>query len=71
MAVMSNEFLGGYDVYCGECGVKLCWSISEEEYLDHVEFWDNYSCEDCNPDATGAWLKANPERKPFRGVREE
>ena len=69
MAVLLNDFLGGYDVYCNACGVKLCWSINEYEYLERENFWDNYLCEACNPDAKGAWLRANPQRTPFHGVQ--
>ena len=34
---------------CNECGVYLCWDISEEEYLTRREFWDEWRCKECCP----------------------
>ena len=68
MTVLANDFIGGYDIFYCECGVKLCWSITEIEYFERKIFWDNYCCEVCNPDAKGAWIKANPQRTLFHGI---
>lgn len=39
---------GGYTPICNRCGVSLCWDISEEDYVDKWEFWDDWICQDCN-----------------------
>lgn len=39
---------GAVTPICNSCGVSLCWDISEEEYQDAFEFWDDWICQDCN-----------------------
>lgn len=39
---------GGVTPICNQCGVSLCWDISDEEYEDKWEFWDDWICQDCN-----------------------
>lgn len=48
---------GGVTPVCGECGIALCFDISNEEYLENFKFWDNWKCEECNPDARGSYLR--------------
>jgi hypothetical protein len=38
----------GYTPLCSECGIHLCWDISEEEYEERQAFWDNWRCQECN-----------------------
>lgn len=33
---------------CNECGVSLCFDISDDEYSLNQTFWDNWICRDCN-----------------------
>jgi hypothetical protein len=33
---------------CNNCGICLCWDISEFEYLSEKEFWDAWICQECN-----------------------
>lgn len=40
--------LGGFTPHCGDCGVALCYDISEEEYEKNFRYWDNWTCSDCN-----------------------
>lgn len=40
---------------CNNCGVALCWDISQEEYEEAAEFWDKWTCRDCNPNYKGAY----------------
>jgi len=39
---------GGLTPICDCCGVSLCWDISEEQYDEEAEFWDDWICQDCN-----------------------
>ena len=39
---------GGVTPICNDCGVSLCWDISEEEYEQSADFWDDWICQDCN-----------------------
>lgn len=39
---------GGFTPICNECGISLCWDISEEEYQLNKVFWDGWICVDCN-----------------------
>jgi len=32
---------------CNDCGIALCWSLDEFEYLERKDFWDNWKCEHC------------------------
>jgi hypothetical protein len=45
---------GGLTPICNDCGISLCWDISECEYEEVKEFWDNWKCRNCNPDYKGA-----------------
>lgn len=33
---------------CNECGIHLCWDISEDEYAEYKQFWDDWICQSCN-----------------------
>jgi hypothetical protein len=59
MAVTINASTldGGYTPMCSNCGVALCWDISEQEYEDGKGFWDDWTCKDCNPDYKGAYQR--------------
>ena len=48
MAVVTDDFLGGYTPVCNDCGVHLCWGISTYEYEEEKRFWDSWICQDCN-----------------------
>lgn len=48
MAVTYNNFLGGYTPQCNHCGIRLCWDISEYEYEEDKDFWDDWICQECN-----------------------
>lgn len=34
---------------CGDCGIALCYGISQIEYEEQKEFWNNWKCDTCNP----------------------
>lgn len=52
--INSNSFSDGYTPICNSCGVCLCWDIGPTEYAERREFWDDWECRDCNPDADGS-----------------
>lgn len=60
MGVEYNQFLGGYTPACNQCGVHLCWDISENEYEEDKQFWEDWICQDCNG---GVRLKRNHNDK--------
>ncbi len=55
MAVIGPTFLGGYQPVCGECGIALCWELAPQEYEEQKEYWDNWSCENCDPYYFSRW----------------
>ena len=66
MAVYVNNSTmpGGVTPACNDCGVNLCWDISEEDYNEEKSFWDNWICKDCNG-GTSMSLKSWKENKKF------
>ena len=50
MGVVSSQLEGGFTPICDECGIKLCWDISTEDYLADTEFWENWTCKVCDPE---------------------
>ena len=38
---------GGWTPICNECGVSLCWDISNHDYQQRPAFWDAWKCRDC------------------------
>lgn len=48
MGAVYGAFLGGYTPICNDCGVSLCWDISEQEYDEAKAFWDDWICQGCN-----------------------
>jgi len=57
--------LGGRTPICSDCGISLCWDISEEEFQEDLDFWLAWKCRDCNPDYRGS-LKRYQEAKHGR-----
>jgi hypothetical protein len=47
-AITASTIPGGVTPICNDCGVALCWDISDEEYAARPKFWDNWICRDCN-----------------------
>ena len=40
---------GGLTPICNDCGIALCWDISEEEYEKKKTYWDEWRCKECYP----------------------
>ena len=59
---------GGVTPICNDCGVSLCWDISNEQYAEAKGFWEDWICRDCNdgePLSLKAWLARKAvESKP-------
>lgn len=56
--VTASTIPGGFTPTCSNCGVALCWDISDEEYQSAKEFWDAWICRHCNggePLSLKAW----------------
>lgn len=51
---------------CDSCGVCLCWSIDDTEYLMWKNFWEDWTCRDCNPEYKGAYERYKQNNKPFK-----
>ena len=47
---------------CSNCGVCLCWDISSDDYWEDKDFWDNWTCRDCNPNYKHALRKYKLEK---------
>lgn len=59
-----QETVSGYQPICSDCGIALCWELSLEEYIRCQEFWDKWTCSECNPNYQGAlarWLSNHKE----------
>lgn len=65
--VFPSTLVGGVTPVCGDCGVALCYDISDEEYRENQDFWDKWECADCRPDAVGSYLRYRQEKRD-RGV---
>ncbi len=52
---------GGVTPVCSQCGIHLCWDISENEYLEAKPFWDDWACKQCSPRQLSLkqWMKEN------------
>lgn len=64
--IIKSTIDGGLTPICNNCGVSLCWDISQLEYEEEKEFWDNWECKDCNPDYKGArkkWKAKNQQNQ--------
>jgi hypothetical protein len=48
VTITNSTLDGGYTPCCNECGIHLCFDISEEDYEADQEFWDRWICEVCN-----------------------
>jgi len=47
-SIMPSTMPGGLTPQCNDCGIFLCWDISQEDYQEAREFWDAWKCEVCN-----------------------
>jgi hypothetical protein len=46
--VHGGTMAGAVTPICNECGIALCWDISEDQYAQERPFWDGWICRDCN-----------------------
>lgn len=55
----STTFIGDFTPICEDCGIRLCWDISREDYAKAQPFWDAWKCQECNggrPMSAKAWM---------------
>jgi len=58
---------GAVTPICNECGVSLCWDLSDFEYAEAKPFWDRWICQECNGGtkmSLKAWHAQNPDYVP-------
>lgn len=60
--IKNLDSLGSVTPQCNDCGICLCWDISEAEYLKWQGFWDEWKCQDCNPNYKGSYERYKKER---------
>ena len=48
VTVSRGTMPGGCTPICNDCGICLCWDISDEEYEEDRLFWDSWICKECN-----------------------
>ena len=61
MGVVESDL--GYTPVCNNCGVHLCWDISDFDYDEAEAFWDAWMCEKCNGSRMSRkeWIIKNKE----------
>ena len=57
IGILPSTMPGAVTPMCSECGVALCYDIPNEEYQEAKEFWDNWTCKECNPNYKGSLKK--------------
>lgn len=54
--------IDGWQPICNDCGIALCFTISDDEKYRFGEFWENWRCQYCDPYVIGSfsrWLKSH------------
>lgn len=46
-----------YTPICNDCGINLCWSLNVYDYLEHKKYWDEWKCNECDPNYFNKWSK--------------
>ena len=47
----------GWQPICNDCGICLCFSISQEEYKRTKDFWEQWRCVYCDKYAIGSFAR--------------
>lgn len=66
--IKSSQFSEGYTPICEECGLTLCWDISEDDYLEYKPFWDTWRCKYCNPNWEGQLKRYKEKWRVAQGL---
>lgn len=53
----SRTIPGDYTPICNQCGIALCYDISQEDYDKYQAFWDQWCCPECGGNGEGSFLK--------------
>lgn len=70
VSIYNATMPGAVTPTCDQCGVRLCWDISDEQYQFEKLFWDAWVCEDCNggvPMSLNAW-RVKSATKSYAGI---
>lgn len=67
---LKNICIGEVQPQCNDCGICLCWSIDEAEYIKWKGFWDEWRCRDCNPNYLNAYQEYQNNNEPFKELKE-
>jgi hypothetical protein len=63
VGIYASTMPGAVTPTCSDCGVALCWDISDDEYEQAIEFWDAWICQDCNGGEPRNMLRWIAERR--------
>lgn len=47
--IRPSTLAGGLTPICNDCGISLCWDISDQEYEEKKSFWNEWRCSECYP----------------------
>jgi hypothetical protein len=50
VTIFPSTIPGGVTPICNVCMVALCFDLSQPDYEYNKTYWDNWECQDCNPD---------------------
>ena len=60
--INGGTMAGAVTPICNDCGISLCWDISDEDYEQARAFWDEWICQDCNGGehlSLKNWMRSN------------
>jgi len=66
--VPSKMFSGALTPVCNNCGISHCNDITQNEYEEMKNFWDNWECDVCNPNIRNHYLKGVREKKKHDSI---
>lgn len=56
----------GWQPICNDCGISLCFVITDVEYERTKDFWEQWRCIYCDPYAIGSfarWLNSKKQKE--------
>jgi hypothetical protein len=57
MGIIADYALEEYQPICDLCGIALCYTVNEYEYLKDKIFWDAWTCQNCDPNYLSEYRK--------------
>jgi len=71
VVITNSTIPGSITPMCNDCGIALCWDVENSEYEEYKEFWDNWTCRDCNPNYSGAYERFKNKKTEIKTKMEE